>query len=243
MAAFVLTNVNVLIDEHDFTAQTLGVSTEAQANMVRVTNMASGGFEQYTPGLAQSASLGVEGYADYTDSDAIGNQLTHADIGAVKVMSVMPIGTATAGDPAIFHRGYLNALTIPTGSVGNAAMLSANVTAAGAYVVDGKVAVPLASRSGNLTGSVLAMTGPTAGRRLYAALHVTAATGTNLAVTVASDNGVGFSSPTTRITFSTTSAVGVQWSSVAGDLSAETHWRVSATATGAFTYAVLIGVA
>lgn len=243
MTAFVLTNVNVLIDEFDFTADTLGVDVAAQARMARVTNMGSGGFEQYVPSIAEASVMSVQGYADYSDAAAIGNQLTPAALRTTKVMSVLPIGSATAGSPAIFHQGFLETLQIPTGTVGDAAMLAASTRAQGAYVLHGFVAAPLTSRSGNFTGPAVALGGPAAGQRLYAALHVIAATGTNLAVTIQSDDGAGFASPTGRITFSTTSAVGVQYSSVAGPLTGETHWRVNATATGAFTYAVVIGVA
>lgn len=242
MTAFVLTNVAVLIDEHDFTADTLSVDTTAESNMVRCTNMASGGFEQFTPGLAQSSVMSLAAYVDYATADDVGRQLSSADLGTSKVMTVLPIGSATAGNPAIFHQGWLQSLQVPTGAVGDAAMLSASTSAQGAYVIGGQVAAPLAARTGNFTGAVLPYTGPAAGQRLYAALHVIAATGTNLAVTLQSDDGVGFGSPTGRITFSTTSAVGVQYASVAGPFATETHFRVSVTATGAFTYAVVFGV-
>ena len=94
------------------------------------------------------------------------------------------------------------------------------------------------------TGDGVALTGPDAAQSLYAVIHVTAASGTDLAVKIQSDDNSGFTTATDRVTFSTVSAVSSQWSSVAGDLSTETHWRVGATvATGTFSVLVGFGVA
>jgi hypothetical protein len=130
------------------------------------------------------------------------------------------------------------------GGVGELATTSFATKASDPPII-GVVGAPLASRTtAGLTGTAIAMTGPTAAQSMYACLHVTAAAGTNLVVKVQSDDAIGFPSPTDRITFSTMSAVGSQWSSVVGNLSTETHWRILCTITsGTFTFLAGFGVA
>lgn len=243
MPAFVLTNVNVLLDDDDWTGQTVGVTQDAQTRMARSTNMASGGFEEFKPSF-RSFTTGVRGQADYSGASAIGNKITDADLGSQKVLTLLPQGGATAGDPAFIHRGLLRSFRALGNDLGEVAGFDFDLTGDTASAF-GYVGAPLASRTTTgLTGTAIAQTGPTASQRLYCALHVTAAAGTNLVVTVQSDNAVGFPSPTTRITFATMSAVGSQYLSVAGDLSTETHWRIVATiATGTFTFGAYFGVA
>jgi hypothetical protein len=77
--------------------------------------------------------------------------------------------------------------------------------------------------------------------RLWAALHVTAGTFTNLVVTIESDT-VGFPSPTTVLTFSTVSAVGWQFISVAGPITDDYFRAKVAISTGTATCAVVMGI-
>ena len=91
-------------------------------------------------------------------------------------------------------------------------------------------------------GSVLA------GEALYAALHVTAVTGTNptLDVVIESSATGSFSGEeTTRITFTQADGITSEWSSVAGAVT-DTHWRVTwaigGTDTPTFTFAVIAGI-
>jgi len=87
-----------------------------------------------------------------------------------------------------------------------------------------------------------------AGNSLFAALHVTAVSGTNptLAVTVESDDNAGFSSATTRLTFGTKTVESSEFTSVAGNIANDDYWRIVATIGGtspSFTYAVHFGIA
>ena len=86
-----------------------------------------------------------------------------------------------------------------------------------------------------------------AGKSMYAALHVISVSGTSptLDVIVQSDDNSGFTTPTNRITFSQTGAVGAEWGSVAGAVT-DDYWRVSYTIGGSdtptFAFAVTCGL-
>ena len=79
------------------------------------------------------------------------------------------------------------------------------------------------------------------------ALHVLSVAGTStptLTVIVQSDDNAGFTTPTTRISFTAATAVGAQWGSVAGALT-DDYWRISYTISGTnpvFAFAVSAGV-
>lgn len=87
----------------------------------------------------------------------------------------------------------------------------------------------------------------TAAQRMYANLHVTAASGTSptLDVIIQSDE-VGFGSPTTRITFAQAVAIGGQHLSVAGAVTPDDYWRAGWTIGGSdtptFTFAVALAI-
>jgi hypothetical protein len=243
MGAYVLTDCGVVLDEFDVSTQTVSIDTlSASADMVRVSAFKKGGFEHYLPALASMESA-VSGLADYA-SGGVAREYPASQVGAQAVLTLAPQGYATANDPAVIHRGLLKTLTHPTGAVGEAAKFAIAMQSDTGMSMGARVAAPLTSyTTSGLTGTAIAMTGPTATQYMYAALHVTAASGTNLVVKIQSDDNSSFTSATDRITFSTVSAVGSQWSSVAGDLSTETHWRAVITvASGTFSCLCSIGV-
>ncbi len=112
-------------------------------------------------------------------------------------------------------------------------------------IVQGKVAHAGAAIVATTSDSGIALAGPSATQKLYSALHVTAYSGfTNVVFTIESDDNIGFTSATTRITHTTVTAVTNEFSSVAGSFSSETHHRVKATVTGSgsVTFFSAIGV-
>lgn len=98
--------------------------------------------------------------------------------------------------------------------------------------------------SGTGTGRNVGTIGVT--QQGYAALHVLSASGTtpSLTVTVQSDDNSGFSSPTSRISFSAATAAGSQWGAVVGPVT-DNWWRVSWTVSGttpSFLFLVTFGI-
>jgi hypothetical protein len=241
MAAQTLTNVQLLVGSSELGQFSGSFDVSAQTEMKDADNFAAGGYKTVLPGLF-SAMFDIGGNADYA-TGAINQTFQTAQRGQQYAGGVIYAGTAaTYGDAAVFTRGLLQSMKFTTGNVGDVAQFAMSLKSDTAEVA-GFVGAPLASRTtAGLTGTEVAMAGPTADQKLYAALYVTAAAGTNLAVKVQSDT-TGFGSPTDRITFSTVSATGWQFMSVAGDFSTETHHRVTATiASSTFSFACLFGV-
>jgi hypothetical protein len=242
MAVFVMVSPTLLVDEFSMTSLIDGVAElNGTCEMVERKRADGGGFKHFLPGLNEfEATQSL--YADPADTGWI--DIAPSTLRDQRIVTATANNGATAGDFLTSHRGYFSQVTKLAGDVGALGMTSFQTKASDPPII-GVVGAPLVSRTtAGLTGTAIALTGPTATQSLYACLHVTAAAGTNLVVKVQSDDNGGFSSATDRITFSTMSAVGSQWSSVAGNLSTETHWRITCTiASGTFSFLAGFGVA
>lgn len=241
MTVAVVTQALVLVGATNITPFTGEITdTPSVVTVYDSTTLADGGYECSVTGI-KSGSYGFSGFGDFA-SDGINAAFTSASLGSQYGVSVALPGSA-AGDPASLGRGVLTRLPYTHAVSGGPTTLIMEVRSDNVFTA-GYVAAPLASRTtSGLTGTAVAMTGPTAAQSIYANLHVTAASGTDLVVKVQSDDNGGFTSATDRITFSTVSATGWQVASLAGDLSTETHWRVVATiASGTFSFAAFFGV-
>jgi hypothetical protein len=242
MSAQVLTDVQLLLGSMELGPFSGSFDQTIEATMREANNLAGRGYTIVLPGLTR-ATAQIDGHADYA-SGAVSSTFNTTQIGAQFAFSVVPSGTAAvAGDSATLMRGRLANMKMLTGPVGEVADFSMGLVSDTAPV-DGYLAATLASRTtSGLTGTAVQVGAVSASQRLYAALHVTAAAGTNLAVKIQSAPLANFASPTDRITFSTVSAVGWQHSSVAGAIT-DTWWRALVTiASVTFTFAVTFGIA
>lgn len=238
MAAFALTNVQLLLGSMELGPFSGGFDTSVEAAMQEANNFAALGYEVKVPGLT-TASATINGHADYA-TGAVSQTFNGTQKGAQFAFSVLPLGSASAaGDPAIFMRGILGKMAMLTGKVGDVADFQMDLTGDTAEV-DGQVAAPLLLR-GALTGTAVQLGAVPAGKRLWAAIHVTGGTFTNLAPIIQSDT-VGFPSPTTVITFSTVSAAGWQFASVAGAITDDYFRVVTTIGSGTASYAVVFGI-
>lgn len=146
-----------------------------------------------------------------------------------------------AGDPVMFFKALEAAYTCG-GQVGEHIMSDVEAVATGdTPCIYGTVLdVGAKSTGGSGTAMQLGLVG--AAQKLYAALHVTAATGT-LTLKIQSDDNAGFSSPTDRLTFTGASAAGWQWLELAGAVATDTYWRSSYTLpSGTATFALHVGI-
>lgn len=103
------------------------------------------------------------------------------------------------------------------------------------------------ARTATGTGTAYNLGAVSSTQRLYATLHVVAASGTSptLDVTIESDDAEGFPSAVTRLTFTQATARTHQFTSVAGPIT-DTWFRVKHTIGGtnpSFRYFVLVGIA
>lgn len=245
MSAQVITDVGIYVNQFDLSAFAAMIDDTASADSPDMNNCAGGGYGHLLAGLAASR-LNIAGIQDYT---TLGPHSAFA--GAIRgrqdVVSILPNTlTAVAGSPAFMFRGILGDYASPQGAVGDTARWAARWRGDNALAT-GVLGAPLATRSTTLTGTAIqlgavGLNPAGATERLFASLHITATTGTNLAVTIQSDNAVGFPSPATAATFSTVSAVGSQYLSIPGPMT-DDWFRVNATiGSGSFTYLVIMGV-
>lgn len=152
------------------------------------------------------------------------------------------------GSFAYLFRGIPLSYTPTESQVGELAMTRISGQSSTGGVVRGQLIHPgSASRTSSSTGTGQQLGGVTAGKSLYAALHVLSVAGTStptLTVKVQSDDNASFTSATDRITFTDATAVGAQWGSVAGAVT-DDYWRVSYTISGTnpvFAFAVTAGI-
>ena len=244
MAAQIIFNTQVFVNQFDLSTLTAQLDETIHTDTPDMNNVAGGGYVHLLPGLC-SAQWSISGLYD-TATNGSYAAFTGAQRGRQDVVGYNLLGTsAVEGSPVYFMRGQLKSFEAPQGGVGETARFSGSWEA-DTGMVAGVVGAPLASRSATFTGSGVQLGAVStsvngATERLWAALFVTAASGTNLAVTIQSDT-VGFPSPASAATFTTVSAVGAQFLTVAGPIT-DDYFRVNATiGTGSFSYCVMMGV-
>lgn len=212
--------------------------------MQDVTTFNDGGYRAVKPGTISGAAA-VRGFQDFA-ADVLDDEISLGQIGTQYPVTVIPnpTGTVAVGDAAWFSRGLVGELD-PLGGERGAPGTFDLAVPYDAAIVQAKVLAPAATVSADTNGTALALAGPTASQRLYAAVHVLGYTGfTSVVFKVQSDDSSGFSSPTDRITFTTVTGKTSEFASVAGSFVSETHHRllVDVTGTGTVTYVAVIGV-
>lgn len=162
-------------------------------------------------------------------------------------LSVMAQG-GNAGDRAYFSKILTGDVSPFGGQVGEIDGFTWAASGSGGVpLVPGTVFAARAARTTSTTSSIYQLGAVGASQRVYAALHVFSASGTSptLAVTVKSDNGVGFATPATQITLSTATGATSQFASAAGAIT-DDYWRVDWTIGGSstptFNFAVFVGI-
>ncbi len=133
-------------------------------------------------------------------------------------------------------------------TVGEMFTLAANASAGGDKIVRGQIMLPKVAYTSTANGTAVQIGAVSATQKVYAALHVFSASGTNptLDVIVESDDVENFGgTPETQITFAQTDVATAVWSSAAGAIT-DDWWRASLTIGGTdtptFTFAVSVGI-
>lgn len=237
-------DMSILFDGLELAAHGKNVILETTVSPLDTTGLATTGWVSVIGGN-KSAKIDMTLMQDVTAGsvdDALFDVLGQADV-------PHSICTPSAdGSLAYLFRGIPLTYTPIEGAPGELAMarLSGNSSTGG--VVRGLMLHPgSASRSSSSTGTGRQLGAVTSDKRLYAALHVLSVAGSStptLTVKVQSDDNAGFTSATDRITFTGATAVGSQWSSVAGAIT-DDYWRVSYTLSGSspvFAFAVTAGI-
>lgn len=240
MATFVLTDASILLGGVDLTAKSnqIQLTYEVEAQDATVfgndTRINKGGL------WVISGEVG-----GFTDEDLAGSAIFDAVGAGPSVFQVAAPGDdGTAG---YAFRSMAASHQPLGGSVGEMAADSLSLVGkSGAPLVRGTILHPSTARTSTGTGTGRELGAVAADEKVYGALNVVAASGSSptLDVVVESDDNSGFTSATTRLTFSQQTGVGADWQSAAGAIT-DTHWRVSYTIGGSspsFTFQCLVGI-
>lgn len=173
------------------------------------------------------------------------DEVLHGLIGTTAPLSLLPAGSSYGS------MGYaMSALELGYTPIqathGELAMAEVSGVGDGVAVRGFCLHPPATARTSSANGTATQVGAVSATQRMFASLHVTTVSGTDtptLTVKVQSAATEG-GSYTDRITFSNATAVGGQWSNVAGAVT-DTWWRVTWTISGtnpSFEFAVVAGV-
>lgn len=245
MARFVLTNVRAFAGGADLTSASNQIEISSEVEDKDVTNYGSAGFTEVLGGLG-SAEISGEGQWEAGDSGMI-DDATWADLGGRGPWTIGPVG-ASVGDLAYFTYALRTSYQLG-GQVGDVAPWTASAMSSWP-LVRGQIAHPPGTaRTASGTGTGLELGAVTAGRRLYASVHVLSVAGTStptITARVESDVDNTFSSPVTQLTFTAATAQGGEILRTDGTAITDTWWRVAWTISGTdpnFLFAAALGIA
>ncbi len=200
---------------------TFGATARARLGGLRTLNFSHQGFWHETPDGVYHAGIGVSG----------------------SVMTIGPRADGADGEPGFFVSNVFGEYVPITGTLGELHGFSISGEADG-ELIKGTI-MHNAQRTGSGNGTARQLGAVSATQRVYASLHVVAASvADTLDVIVESDDNGSMTTPTTRITFTQATAIGAELLSAAGAIT-DDWWRVSWTIGGTdpdFTFIVAIGI-
>lgn len=242
MATQILRDATIWL--HDVAVHEIGNSVELALGLEPQDCTVFGdGARKYKGGLF-TAELSADGHADMTGYDGLLNTNFRARSAVVASVSANSDDNSVAYTFEALH----DELVPLSGSVGDMAAVSVSATTRNQYgAIRGNILLPSAARTATGVGTARELGAVSSTQRVFAALHVVAASGTTptLDVVVQSDDNSGMTTPTTRLTFAQATATTSQFQSAAGAIT-DTWWRVSYTIAGtspSFSFVVIVGIA
>lgn len=244
MGSFVLTNVRLFTGGADLTSVSNKVEITAKVDEKETTNYGSEGFKELVGGLASSEFAG-EGQWEAGDPGKI-DDAAWAQLGTLGGWSAGPVG-ASVGALAYFSKALRCDYKLGD-AVGEVAPWTSGGKGTWPLVRGQFAHPPGTARTATGTGTGLNLGAVTAGKRLYAALHVLSVAGTStptITARVESDADNTFASATTRLTFAAATAAGGEILRTDGSAITDTWWRLAWTITGtspSFLFASTLGI-
>lgn len=229
MSTLVITDAKILVGGYNLSGFHSSCEMTYEVEILDDTTFGTSGTRSAKPGLKTFSFTGNM-FWDTSVDEMLFNR-----IGAVpEVMSIAPVGNAE-GDRSYCLKGVGATYSPASGEVGALMRTNLDARAAGTPLVRGSLmATGDKTATGNGTG--MQLTAVTAGHKIYSALHVTALSGTGgptIAGIIESDDTGSFTTPTTRLTHDTLSAIGANWKEdlPVGGIT-DTYWRAKWTITG-----------
>ena len=243
MSKLVLTNCRAFVGGTDLTAVTNKAEFNPKVEAVKVTNYASGGWDELLGGLGEVEGSLV-GFFEAGADDSFVDPSLFAKLGSLAPWSLAPAGAAD-GAVAYLMSGLTSKYQPIKGAVGDAAGFEATGKGS-SKIARGVIAHPPGTaRTASGTGTSFQIGALAAGQSLYANLHVLSVSGTtpSLTVRIEGDNATGFPSPVTVGTFSAANSISGQSMRIAGPVT-DDWFRVGWTITGttpSFLFVVTFG--
>ncbi len=240
MAHEVLHDSKIYLAHYDLSGDLAAISEELTQETPEHTNFSSGSFRSFLPGL-RHFKFSVEGYRDYAalgQDEVVESKFAVADV----PLLISPDGGA-AGDTARFGPVVLASYE-QTGDLGETAAFTLTGELSSYQWVRGLVVSDAAtSRTGTFNGAAYQIGAVTSTQKLYAAIHVTAATAmVSTTIKIQSDDNSGMTTPTDRITFTSVSGKTSQFATpVVGPIT-DDYWRVIVSAFSGTSFSAVIAV-
>ena len=244
MGKSVLLNVRAFAVGLDLTSVSNKIELSSEVEVKPTTNYGSDGWGEVVGGLASSQISG-EGQWEAGDETMV-DDASWAQLGGVGPWSISGNNSAAVGGLAYLTRAMRADYTL-LAEVGEVAPWAS--MAKGSWpLVRGQFAHPPGTaRTTTGSGTGLELGAVTAGKRLYAALHVLSAAGDTPSITASVESAADdtFASPTTRLTFDAATEAGGQILRTDGTAITDTWWRVAWTISGttpSFLFAAALGI-
>lgn len=253
MATYVQTAAQLFSGGTKLTCFTNSMALDLTADPVEMTTYCSSGAREHRQGM-KSWQLQASGYADYAASTAettaipTGEEVVPANLGAIRALTVCPL-SGTEGTAAYVAGGFMSSMVPIGGAVGEMAPYSFTAVPTarqfGHRMARGLLeANRTVTTSSNTTGSNT-LGAVSATQYICANLHVfTLTSGASLTVIVESDDNSGFTTPTTRLSFTAASTRSGEYKEAAGAIT-DTYWRAKWTISGStpsVAFACAIGI-
>jgi hypothetical protein len=240
MAHQVLTDCKLWIDGYDFSGDFNALGLDYSVDAVPDdafgvgTHIFLGGLHDVEGNHQGAVNLGTDGVED----------ILFANVGVVDVPVTLSPDSGADGEVAHFLKA-LSASYSPGAEIGQLKRFSVRFKASGERLVRGTI-MHNATRTASGQGTARQLGAVSATQKLYAALHVIAASDSDtLDVIVRSDDNGGMTSPTTRVTFAQATAVGSEFATPVDGAITDDYWQVDFTIGGSspsFEFVVVVGI-
>jgi hypothetical protein len=227
MAKYVFTDGKLFAGGYDLSSNTNAVTLDVTVDEQDVTTINSNGFRERIGGLKDS-SLNIDGFWEAGNSKP--DDLLGANVGNEIICTVVP--DAGVGNTAYFLKSKLFSYSM-LGSIGEVTPFTVSKSNSTDKVVRGTINIDSdITATGASTGIQLGAVA--ANENIYAAIHCTGVSGTStptITFVLESDDNAGFTSATTRATFTGITAIASEIKKVSGAI-ADDYYRLSYTVSG-----------
>lgn len=237
MSKIALLDATVYAGGYDFSADLNQCQMDESFEDKDVTTFRSAGARERKAGLSDT-SFSMHGFWQSAASQAVDPEAFN-NLGDQQVFTFAPNYT----DGTVGYAFRARTFNYTRGDqVGEIAQFDlSGMGSSGGGAVRGNLLLPKQSVTGIVNGTGVQLGDVAAAENLYTAIHCFSA-GTTATVIVESDDNGAFSSATTRSSTVVTAAGGTWVTPVAGSIT-DDYWRVrTASVTGTFSIAVLVGI-